>query len=239
MARGSVLSLQRWPVKSMAGERVDALSVDEHGAVGDRAHAVFAQLNGRRRRLNAEGVPRLLAWAAAYPDVDDAGLTRDGLPQPAITAPDGTTLSWDDPELATALGDDLCRDVTLVRETRGQQDRPGTLHVTVERSLRRLEEELGAPIDARRFRSNLHVDLDADASAEDSWLGRRLRIGDAELEIVEGCERCAIPTRDPDTQEKWAELLRWLAAERATMFGVIVRAAVPAIVRRGDEVRLV
>lgn len=236
---GSVLSLQRWPVKSMAGESVDALCLDELGAVGDRAHAVFAALNGRQRRLNAEGVPRLLAWAATYPGSDAAALTRDGLPQPAVTAPDGRSLRWDDPKLRSALGEDLGREVTLVRETRGQQDRPATLHVTVEASLRALEDALGGTIDARRFRSNLHLDLDADPYAEEGWIGRRLRIGEAELEVVEGCERCAIPTRDPDTQQKWPQLLRWLAAERHTLFGVIVRALAPAVVRRGDRVVLV
>lgn len=238
MASGSVLSLQRWPVKSMAGESVDALSVDELGAVGDRVHAVFASINGERRRINAEVVPRLLAWRAAYPGASGA-LTREGLPQPAITAPDGRSRPWDDPELPSALGDDLGREITLLRETSGQQDRPGTVHVTVQASLRALEESLDAQIDARRFRSNLHVALDAEPYAEEGWIGRRLRIGEAELDVVEGCVRCAIPTRDPDTQEKWPQLLRWLAAERATTFGVILRAPAPAVVRRGDPVSLV
>lgn len=51
--------------------------------------------------------------------------------------------------------------------------------------------------------------------------------------------RCAIPTRDPDTQQRWPALLRWLAAERATTFGVIVRATAPAVVRCGDPVALI
>jgi uncharacterized protein len=239
MAHGSVLFLKRWPVKSMAGESVDALCIDELGAIGDRVHALFAPLNGTPRRINAQGVPRLLAWAAAYPDTDAAALTRDSLPKPAITAPDGRTRSWDDPGLPAALRDDLGRDVTLVREEDGLQDRPTTLHVTVARSVHALGEAIGGTVDARRFRSNLHLDLDAEPFAEDAWIGRRLRIGAAELEVVETCERCAIPTRDPDTQEKWPQLLRWLAAERDTMFGLIVRATGPAVVRPGDPVELV
>ncbi len=238
MAHGSVLSLRRWPVKSMAGETVDALCVDEHGAVGDRAHALFAELKGRPRRINAESVPRLLAWAAEYPDADDGAMSRDAVPVPLVTAPDGLSMTWDDPDLPGALRDDLGRDVALVREERGQQDRPATLHLTVEGSLRALEDALGAPIDARRFRSNVHLELDSDPHAEDAWIGRRLRVGEAELAIVEGCERCAIPTRDPDTQKKWPELMRWLAAERAMTFGIIARALGPAVVRPGDPVSL-
>ena len=239
MAVGSVTALRRWPVKSMAGESVDALSVDRLGAVGDRAHALFDVFKGAPRRINAETVPRLLAWRAAYPDVGGAAPVRESLPQPAVTAPDGSVRNWDDPTLPAALAEDLGRAVTLVCEPRGQQDRRATLHVTVGASLRAVEDALGESVDARRFRSNLHLELDAEPYAEESWLGHRLCVGDAELEIVAGCVRCAIPTRDPDTQQKWPALLRWLAAERATTFGVIVRATAPALVHCGDAVRLV
>ena len=58
------------------------------------------------------------------------------------------------------------------------------------------------------------------------------------LEVVEACERCAMPTRDPDTQAKWPRLLRLLAAERATLFGLIARASAAAVVREGDAADL-
>jgi uncharacterized protein YcbX len=235
MTKGRVIALHRWPVKSMAGERVSALALDGFGAAGDRTHALFDEFKGAPRRVNAEVLPRLLAWAAAYPDDAGRPVDRDAPPQPVLTAPDGATLRWDDPGLAQALADDLGRPLTLAREPRGQQDRPTTVHVTVEASLRALAEELGAPVDVRRFRSTIHLDLDAEPWAELDWIGRRLRVGEAELEIVEACERCAIPTRDPQTQDKWPELLRHLARERATMFGLIARAAGPAVVRDGDR----
>jgi uncharacterized protein YcbX len=235
MTAGRVASLQRWPVKSMAGERLDALALDRWGATGDRTHAVFDVFKGAPRRVNAEVLPRLLAWAAAYPS---AAVGREAPPQPVVTAPDGTARTWDDPGLPAALAADLGRPVTLAHKPRGQQDRPATVHITVEASLRALAEALEAPVDVSRFRSNIHLDLDAEPYAEERWLGRRLRIGDAELEIVIGCERCSIPTRDPRTQEKWPQLLRLLAAERATTFGLIARPLGPAIVRRGDAAEL-
>jgi uncharacterized protein YcbX len=236
MPAGRVTSLHRWPVKSMAGEEVGALAVDGFGATGDRTHAVFDVFKGAPRRVNAEVLPRLLAWAAAYPDPDP--VDRDAPPQPLVTAPDGTRRTWGDPGLAQALEDDLGRPLTLAREPRGQQDRPTTVHVTVEASLRALGEALGAPVDLRRFRSNIHLELDAEPWAELEWIGRRLRVGEAELEVVEGCERCAIPTRHPDTQDRWPQLLRLLAAERATTFGLIARAAGPAVIRGGDPAEL-
>jgi uncharacterized protein YcbX len=238
MPAGRVASLHRWPVKSMAGEQLAALALDGFGATGDRTHAVFDVFKGAPRRVNAELLPRLLAWSAAYPGTGGDELERDSTPQPLVTAPDGSARAWGDPALAQALADDLGREVTLARETRGQQDRPTTVHVTVEASLRALGESLGAAVDLRRFRPNIHLELDAEPWAEHDWIGRRLRVGEAELEIVEGCVRCAIPTRDPETQAKWPQLLRLLAAERATTFGLIARALAPAVVREGDHATL-
>ncbi len=238
MAAGHVGSLHRWPVKSMGGEDLPALAIDGFGAAGDRTHAVFDVFRNRPRRVNAELLPRLLAWSAAYPGTGGDELVRERTPQPLVTAPDGTARTWDDPALADALGEDLGRAVSLGRETRGQQDRPATVHLTVGATLRALEEALGAPVDVHRFRANIHLELDAAPWAEHEWIGRRLQVGAAELEIIEGCERCAIPTRDPRTQDKWPQLLRLLARERATLFGVIARATGPAIVREGDRATL-
>jgi uncharacterized protein YcbX len=47
-ARGTVAGLWRWPVKSMAGERVNALRLDGRGAGGDRTHAVTYENKGER-----------------------------------------------------------------------------------------------------------------------------------------------------------------------------------------------
>jgi tetratricopeptide (TPR) repeat protein len=103
---------------------------------------------------------------------------------------------------------------------------------------RALGDELGTPLDLRRFRPNIHVALDVDAFAEEGWQGRRLRVGEAELELLHPCERCAIPTRHPDTHGKWPELLKHLAAEHSQLFGINARAHTAATVRVGDPVEL-
>ncbi len=236
MPAGHVTALQRWPVKAMAGERLEALELDRWGVVGDRARAVYDVWKGAPRQVNAKVIPRLLAWSAAYPA--DAAPARDTAPRPVVIDPRGTTRACDDPQLPPALAADLGRPVTLVAEPRGHQDRPATVHITIEASLRALEAALGAPVDVRRFRSNLHVELDAEPFAEERWVGRRLRVGAAELEVVEPCERCAVPTRDPRTQQKWPQLLRLLAAEHDTNFGLIARTLGSAVVRTADAVEL-
>jgi MOSC domain-containing protein len=235
-AAGTVVSLYRWPVKSMAGEPVDALRIDSRGAGGDRAQALFDVFARERRRLTVRQLPRMLSWSAAYPQAPGAALDPEAPPLPVLTAPDGRRFDWDDPALQRALSDDLGRDVTLERDLALMPDAPDTLLVTVEASRAGLESELGRAVELRRFRPNLHLRLDAPAFAEEGWAGRRLRVGEAELELLEPCERCVIPTRDPDTREKWPELLRHLARAHDTLFGIYARALQPATVRVGDAV---
>jgi uncharacterized protein len=235
-AAGTVVSLHRWPVKSMAGEQVDALRVDSRGAGGDRAQALFDLFGRERRRLTVRQLPRMLSWTAAYPDTPGAALDPDAPPLPTLTAPDGRTFAWDDSALEAALREDLGRDVILKRDLALMPDLPDSLLVTVEASRTALESELGRPVDLRRFRPNLHLRLDAPAFAEEGWAGRRVRVGEAELELLHPCERCVIPTRDPDTREKWPQLLRHLARAHDTLFGINARAVRPATVRVGDAV---
>src|SRR4051794_27803555 len=123
-AAGAVLSLHRWPVKSMGGEAADALELTAEGARGDRAVAVMGQHKGSPRRLNASFVPRLLAWSAASDPADPA--------RPQVTAPDGTRYAADDPALVPALAADLGREVELRGRAGGEQDIAGTVLLTVE-----------------------------------------------------------------------------------------------------------
>ena len=228
-AAGTVTQLHRWPVKSMGGEPMDALAVDGRGAAGDRAHAVFDVHKGAPRRLTARQAPRLLAWRARY----------DGDPsEPSLTAPEGTEWKWSDPGLPAALSADLGREITLRLDPALQQDLPDSLLVTVQSTLEAVSSELGAELDLRRFRTNVHVEVDAAAFAEEGWEGRTLRVGAAELELLHPCERCAIPTRDPDTQEKWAPLLRHLFNRHTGRFGINARARGEATIAIGNEVTL-
>ncbi|MFL5844678.1 MAG: MOSC domain-containing protein [Solirubrobacteraceae bacterium] len=233
--QGRVVSLHRWPVKSLGGEDVGALDLDGRGAAGDRAHALFDEFKGAPRRLTVRQVPRMLLWHAAYAEAD---VPLDDPPEPTVTAPSGERYGWNDPGLADALSEDLGRRVTLRRDPALMQDLPDSLLVTFGASHRAVEADLGEPLDARRWRTNIHVEADADAFAEGGWEGRTLRVGDAELQLLHPCVRCVIPTRDPATADKKPELLRYLSAERATLFGINARPVGRARVAVGDAVTL-
>lgn len=234
-ATGHVAELHRWPVKSMGGEQVDALRIDARGAAGDRTHAILdARTPEAPRLLTARQAPRLLAWHATY---DGADPDPADPPVAHLTAPDGTTYTWDDPALPAALADDLGRPIALRRDPAGQQDLRDSLLLTTAATLDAVAAELGTPLDLRRFRTNLHVVLDdAPAFAENGWEGRTVTVGDVTLDLLHPCVRCVIPTRHPDTQEKWAPLLRHLAREHATLFGINARPRGAGTIRVGDEI---
>jgi uncharacterized protein YcbX len=235
---GTVLSLHRWPVKSLAGEAATALRLDARGVAGDRAHALFDEHKSAPRRLTVRQAPGMLRWSAAYDGQPDDALDPDAVPLPRVTAPGGATFAWNDPALPAALADDLGRPVTLRRDLGLMQDLADSLLVTTQATLDAVANTLDHPLDLRRFRTNIHLDLDAEAYAEEGWDGRRLQIGDTMLDLLHPCARCVIPTRDPDTGEKYADLLRWLTRERAGLFGINARATGAGRIAVGDPVTL-
>jgi uncharacterized protein len=231
---GTVAGLYRWPVKSLAGERIGAARLDERGLAGDRSHVLI----DRRPKhdghvLTVRQNAALLGWGSFYgPDVADP----DG--PPTLRSPDGGELPWSDPATSEALAGSL--GVPLeVRDAVGSQDRGPTVHVTMEASRAELEQELSAPVELERFRPNVHLSLDAPAFAEEQWsAGTMITIGEVTLEIVGDdsgpCIRCAVPSWDPAGRERWPELQRWLITKHDNKFGVIMRVIRAGAVGIGD-----
>jgi uncharacterized protein len=237
MAEGVVVDLARWPVKSLGGERLRAARLDWRGLGGDRSYALLDLREGRQGRwLTVRQAPRLLAWSAAYPGAPDDLLDPADPPRPSLLAPDGGVWDWDDPGLEGALAADLGLAVRRHRDPGGQQDLQSSVLVTTEASRLAVETALGRPVELRRFRTNLHVDLDAPAFAEERWEGGRLQVGEVILGLRRPCARCVIPTRDPDGPGRWPELLRWLHRERHALFGINAGVLVGGRVRVGDRV---
>ena len=233
LASGTVTELHRWPVKSMAGEPVQALRVDERGVGGDRTHALFDRFKDAPRRLTARQAPGLLSWRADYGGAD---VDPDDPPLPRLTAPDGTARAWDDPGLPAALTASLDREVLPARNLAGQQDLERSVLITTQATLDALGAELGGAIDLRRFRTNVHCVLDAAPYDEEGWEGATVTIGAARMVLLHPCERCVIPTRDPDTQVKWGELLRHLTRAHRGLFGMNARPLGPARIAVGDPI---
>jgi uncharacterized protein len=106
-AIGKVKEIWRYPVKSMAGERLQRANVSARGIYGDRGWAIRDEKAGEIR--NARKLPGLLKCAAVYlrePTAEDA-------PPAQITLPDGTTFRSDSAEASARLSELLGRSVTI------------------------------------------------------------------------------------------------------------------------------
>jgi uncharacterized protein YcbX len=237
VAQGVLTDLARWPVKSLGGEKLEAARLDWRGLGGDRAYALLDLREGRDGRwVTIRQAPRMLAWSAAYPDAPDDRLDPAGPPPPTLTGPDGTRWGWGDPGLEEALAADLGVPVRHHRDLAGQQDLRSSVLVTTEASRRAVADALGRPVELRRFRTNLHLELEAPAFAEERWAGGRLQVGEVTLDLGKPCARCVIPTRHPDDLSRWPELLRWLHRRRGALFGVNARVVAAGRARVGDRV---
>ena len=97
----------------------------------------------------------------------------------------------------------------------------------------------GAAVDGARFRATFELeDEDLGPSEEDDWIGRRLRIGDAEVRVRGLVPRCAVIDLDPATGVRDRRLLEALARGRRgggpATFGVEADVTRPGRVRTGD-----
>ena len=124
---------------------------------------------------------------------------------------------------------------------------PGTYHdafpllLVSTSALRSLRQALpDSSIDVRRFRPSVVVDTgEAAGHPEFDWVGRRLRIGDALLDIPAACPRCVMVTREVDDDAPQDRtILRHVVKELGQNIGVYATVAAPATVRPGDPVTL-
>ena len=98
----------------------------------------------------------------------------------------------------------------------------------------------GAAIDVRRFRPSIVVDTgDEPGHPEQAWIGRRLRIGAVEAEVVGGCPRCVMVTRriDDDAPQD-RSILRHIVRDLGQDAGVYATVVAPGPLRVGDPVTL-
>ena len=90
---GSVVSIWRYPVKSMLGEELNAVEVTERGLLGDRAYALVDRSTGKvASAKNPRKWPHLFSFRAAFVEPPSRG---EDLPAVRITLPNGATLTSD------------------------------------------------------------------------------------------------------------------------------------------------
>ena len=110
---GAVGALWRFPVKSMLGEQLDEVDVEQGGIVGDRAFALVDVGTGKVASAKHPKVwPDLLRCRATYVAPPRVG---EPLPSVRIDLADGTAVMSDAPEVDAVLSGFFRRDVRLAR----------------------------------------------------------------------------------------------------------------------------
>ena len=217
----SVTEIWRYPVKSMAGEPLESCLVTADGLEGDRRWALIDWSPNRAGKwFNIKQHSALMTYRSRLVD----GSVE-------VVAPDGASVRLDG-DLVRRFEAESSRPLELRDLAGGNFDDSQVLIVNLA-SVEAFALEAGMPIDHRRFRANFYLDgLEPDE--ELSWLGRRLRVGDAALEVTSRCERCKVITMDPDTTEATPELLRLLVDRHDERFGMYCRVVRPGRVAVGD-----
>jgi hypothetical protein len=236
---GTLTQIWRHPIKGIGAERLDrvGLRVDRPLPM-DRAWAVLEEggeagegWRACRNFLRGAKGPSLMAVTArsegevihlSHPDRPDLTIS------PGAEGAARALFAW----LKPIYPPDRRRPAALVRapET-GMTDAPfASVSILNEASLRALSQRIGRTLDPRRFRGNLWLDGLAPWEEFD-LVGKRLRIGGAELEVIEPIGRCRATEASPETGRRDTPTLAALEEGWGhTEFGVY------AMVRRGGQV---
>src|SRR2546422_6622688 len=98
---GSVVSLWRYPVKSMMGEELNATEVTERGLLGDRAYALVDNSDGKAATAkNPRKWPRLFDFRATLLEPARAAAK---VPPVHMALPDGTPVTSNQSDLNEIL----------------------------------------------------------------------------------------------------------------------------------------
>jgi len=208
-----VKEIWRYPVKSMAGERLSGVQIDKLGVAGDRkvlvrggnGHVVTSrthhQLLGLKGTLRADGQPQISGHVWDSPEA--LALVRK-----AVGA-DAELFYCDGPERFDVL--------PLLVATDGAISYMG--------------------LDSRRLRPNIIVG-GVEGLQEREWPGHRFRIGEAVIHAAQLRGRCVMTTYDPDTLKQDMGILKSIVRKLGGVMALDSAVVSGGLIREGDLVTL-
>jgi hypothetical protein len=254
---GRISWISRSPVKGLALEHLEETELGEAGVEGDRRFYVVGETG---RLINNKDFASFQLIHASYDEETEmlaftfadgrevTGTVERG--EEVMTSfhkrPRSARLvlgPWSE-----ALSELAGEPVRLLEPSTSAVDRGrnGAATLLATASLDALGQVLGvSAVDGRRFRMNFGVD-GLEAHEEDTWLGRRVQVGDAVVIPNGHVGRCVVTTQNPDTAISDLDTLKGIAAYRRELetteplpFGVHAAVATPGRVRVGDPVGLI
>jgi uncharacterized protein YcbX len=208
-----VAEIWRYPVKSMAGERLERAYVDYGGIDGDRLAHVE---NSRRLLITARTHPRLLRHHG----------TLDAEGEPLV---DGQL--WSEPQVQEKVVGIVGAGARLVRDEDVRCFDILPLLVATDGAISAFGH------DRRRLRPNIIVG-GVEGLAERDWPGQTLRIGEVLIGVRDLRGRCVMTTYDPDTLEQDRGVLRGIVQRFEGKLALNCFVLWPGEIREGDAVEL-
>jgi uncharacterized protein YcbX len=205
---GKVVSIWRYPVKSMLGEELNSSYVTERGLVGDRAYALIDKETGKvASAKNPRKWGTLFDFRSIFVDPPQV---PENIQPVRITLPNGTQIfSGEDKNIDQTLSKALGRDVRLIRASLEKpsyeeywpdidglalRDKvteeampPHTffdiavIHLLTTSTINRLRELYPeGRFEVRRFRPNIVVESASEEKdfIENLWIGKKVTIGE-------------------------------------------------------------
>ena len=233
---GRVEAIFRYPVKSMAGERLEHAKVGVHGIEGDRRLAL-------RRAQSGDGFPWLSA--TRLPDLlQFTPFHRDGEPGELVThvrAPDGKEMAVFGEDLAAEIERRHKAPVEMMHLRHGIFDET-PISVITTATIEEIGRLAGTDADMRRFRPNIVIRLQRPAAfEEEEWLGEVLCFGESDgprVNVVLRDERCAMVNYHPDSGTAAPQVLKSIVQRNqncAGVYGTVTRTGSLVV---GQTVRL-
>jgi len=217
---GHVEAIFRYPVKSMAGERLEAANLGWQGLDGDRRLA-FRRIEDRGGFpwLTATRLPELVRFTPLR--------RQDGAPEVVPThvrTPDGEELPVFGRDLAAEVERRYGAPVQMMHLKHGVFD-DASISVIASDTVHEIGRLAGRNLDLRRFRPNIVVRLQRSTPfQEDEWLGGVLSFGEGDaspaVTVTMRDERCAMVNLDPDSASAAPEVMKAIVRANQNFAGI-------------------
>ena len=225
---GRVGGLWRYPIKSLDGERLDALSFDRRGGERDREWALVdteGRIASGKRTRRFRKVPGLLRHA---------GRLKGQVP--VIALEDGRAAPVDSEEAARLVEEIAGPGWSLRREAAVPHFDAGAVHLVTSATLATLSAAARWPVSVERLRPNVLIALEREGFPEDGWLECTLELGSVRLRVTKRVVRCVmVNQRRPDLRAR-RDVLKLVGRLNHACAGVYADVIEPGQVRVGDPV---
>ena len=251
-----VAALYRYPVKGFTPEECETLTVLDEGRIaGDRvlgirfadteaADDAWSRKHGMVALINTPGLARLqvtfdakafrlLISLEASVLVDEV-LNPEGRRRIGAVLAD-YVLKLDENPLTHHPERLPLRVIGDGHSPRYHDEEPGRVTLHGRGSLQAIQSVLGKDVSELRFRSNIAVD-GLTAWEEQSWVGRKIRIGAVAFDVVKRKTRCLATHANPTTGERDLPILTTLTQKFGQQNPTFAVAMLPS--RGGGEIRV-